>query len=128
MKPVIEIKSDEVEVSDGYHTFTELYDHRVTLFIALCRLITMDLIEYENENGELSIDRKKLPWRSKKHSDGSEFEGWFIMGIGKEPGKQISYHLPVDSWDETDFAETLEQAPEFDGHTPQDVIQRLKNL
>lgn len=21
---------------DGYHTFTELYDHRITLYIALC--------------------------------------------------------------------------------------------
>lgn len=24
------------EVSDGYHTFDELYEHRVALFIALC--------------------------------------------------------------------------------------------
>lgn len=23
-------------VSDGYHTFKELYEHRVTLFVALC--------------------------------------------------------------------------------------------
>ena len=26
-----------VEASDGYHTFEELYDHRITLFIALCK-------------------------------------------------------------------------------------------
>lgn len=29
--------NDEMEVSDGYHTFDELYDHRITLYIALCR-------------------------------------------------------------------------------------------
>lgn len=30
---------DAGEVSDGYHTFNELYDHRIKLFITLCRVI-----------------------------------------------------------------------------------------
>jgi len=29
---------DTGKISDGYHTFDELYDHRITLWIALCRL------------------------------------------------------------------------------------------
>lgn len=105
---------------DEYHTFTELYDHRITIYIALCS----------------QIQQKECPeigriWRSKRHSDGEICFGTgtqFILGIGKEKGNQISYHIPVERWSETDFAETLENAPEFDGHTSDDVIIRLKNL
>lgn len=97
--------------SDGYHTFTELYEHRVTLFICLCRLL-----------------KREIVWRSKLHHDGSSFDGWFIMGIQIRPGEQISYHLPMSEWSETDFAFTLEKAPEWDGHTSNDVLNRIKAL
>lgn len=109
------MSKDMSKVSDGYHTFEELYDHRIALFIALCRTI---------DNPRL----KKKSWRSKFHSDGSSFDGWFVMGVGKKTGEQITYHLPLSCWDETGFAETLEKAPEFDGHTPEDVIKRLKQI
>lgn len=53
-----------VEVSDGYHTFTELYEHRCTLWITLCRALRL-----------LTVNKTQRPepvvWRSKKHSDGS---------------------------------------------------------
>ena len=101
------------EVSDGYHTFNELYDHRITLFIALCKRL-------EGEYNEV--------WRSWKHDDGKRWAGWFILGINTEQGEQITYHLPEARWEETDFADTLEKAPEFDGHTPEDVLERLKSL
>lgn len=101
---------------DGYHTFAELYDHRITLYIALCaaqRLFT-----------------DKEIWRSKKHSDGElAFGGtWFVLGIGSKAGEQITYHLPIERWDETNFAVTYDKAPEYDGHTSEDVIERLKKL
>lgn len=104
---------------DGYHTIEELYDHRITLFIVMCHLIT-DVNSF--------FHTPKDVWRSKTHHDGSVFDGWFIMGIGKESGKQISYHLPLSRWEETSFAETLDRAPEWDGHTSDDVLQRLKSL
>ena len=107
------------QVSDGYHTFDELYDHRITLFIALCNVITQ-------ANNVFRTPRDA--WRSRLHSDGKGMEGWFIMGIGKEKGKQISYHLPMNRWEETNFAETLDRAPEWDGHTSADVLTRLKWL
>lgn len=103
---------------DGYHTFEELYDHRITLFITLCRVLISD------QGGE----HWQPVWRSKLHHDSTSFEGWFIMGINKEKGEQISYHLPLSRWEETDFAETLEVAPEWDGHTSDDVLERLKKL
>jgi len=115
----------EVEdVSDGYHTFKELYEHRITLFILLCKTFS-DIVYYD-----CSIPERMKPavWRSKLHSDETSWEGWFIMGINKEDGEQITYHLPESKWDDTYFAKTLDKAPEFDGHTPEDVLERLKNL
>lgn len=105
---------DKNKISDGYHTFGELYDHRIVLFICLCA----SLVE----------DNYVHVWRSKKHSDGSEWDGWFIMGIGLDKGKQITYHLPMTHWDNTKFASTIDRAPEWDGHTSADVLERLKSL
>lgn len=67
-------------------------------------------------------------WRSRAHADGGGYMGWFIMGIRKEAGKQIAYHLPETCWQQTNFAETLERAPEWDGHSSDDVIKRLKTV
>lgn len=115
-------------VSDGYHTFGELYDHRITLFIALCRTRIKEWVWD-------SIHQHFMPlhpfaWRSKAHhtQDQPMYEGWFVMGINKESGEQITYHLPLSRWEETDFAETLDHAPKWDGHTPADTIERLKKL
>lgn len=115
---------EEMECSDGYHTFGELYDHRITLFIALCRMT--DNIDRIGDYGSEDL----TVWRSKYHSDGElAFGGiWFVLGINKEPGKQITYHLPIERWEETNFAETLDKAPAYDDHTSEDVLQRLKRL
>lgn len=114
----------DLEVSDGYHTFDELYDHRISLFIQLCRLLKkIDMVK--------SDKIVMLPyevWRSKLHSDGTSFEGWFVLGINKEFGRQMTYHLPLARWEETSFAETLAIAPVFDGHASSDVLERLKTL
>ena len=114
----LDLKSIEADVaiSDGYHTFDELYDHRITLYIALCKSIQ----EYSGFSTPV--------WRSKLHPDGTNYDGWFLLGINKEKGKQITYHIPNERWEETGFAETLDKAPEFDGHTSQDVLERIKNL
>src|SRR5689334_1578024 len=93
----IVVRGLDLSISDGYHTFDELYEHRHALFIALCSLL--------DDLGHPHI------WRSRVHADGSSFEGWFLMGIGREPGEQITYHLPDRLWLQTDFAETLERAP-----------------
>lgn len=104
---------------DGYHTFTELYDHRIELWIALCKKVQESFDE---------IDRPSPVWRSKVHSDGSSFDGWFILGMYHNYGVQITYHIPMIRWDDCEFAIDLAKAPTFDGHTPDDVINRLKEL
>lgn len=123
-KGVICDGDEDMEVSDGYHTMDELYDHRVELFIQLCRILRRDQVENGvRENDEI--------WRSRQQADGSSYEGWFLLGIGKAKGHQLSYHIPLSRWDEVSFVsarETLSKAPEFDGHEPKDVLLRLKNL
>lgn len=119
------IKSSGVttnDISDGYHTFGELYEHRIGLWIALC--IQMRRIEKQLPQ----VLGEPFVWRSKLHSDGSSFEGWFVLGLGIDKGQQMTYHLPMSKWDETDFAWELDKAPEFDGHTSADVLERLKSL
>lgn len=105
------IRKEQVDtniISDGYHTFGELYAHRIELFITLARIIeTRSLIEV---------------WRFKDDKE------WFILGISKASGKQITYHLPISKWKDTEFAYTCSIRPQYDGHTSKDVIERLKFL
>ncbi len=119
---LIRAEGGDLQISDGYHTFDELYDHRITLYIAFCRALFVLGIE---------SDHPREIWRSRKHSDGELCFGTgtqYVLGIGKEKGKQLTYHVPIERWDESSFAETLEIAPEWDGHTSEDVINRLKSL
>jgi hypothetical protein len=101
---------DKGQISDGYHTFTQLYAHRNALFIALAE--------------QVSVTPGKV-WRSEAQSDGVRQDGWFLLGIGKEAGKQITYHLPLKEWNKCAFAETLDKAPEYDFHSSDDVLERI---
>jgi hypothetical protein len=103
------------DISDGYHTFGELYNHRISLFMLLGKIIS-------------ETKHTSCVWKSKAHSDGSVWDGWFILGIFKEQGKQITYHLPISEWHKCYFAEDLEKAPDWDGHTSDDVIVRINTL
>lgn len=95
-------------ISDGYHTFGELYEHRIQLFITLARLM-------HERTGVFA-------WRYKID------DKWFLLGIDTMPEKQITYHLPISKWEECDFAVTPTRKPEWDGHTSNDVLQRIKEL
>ena len=96
------------DISDGYHTFNELYEHRIALFTALMKC------------------NPKISWRANNHEDGTMYDGWFIAGMHLPTG-DISYHLPVDQWQTLDYADiaTTNKAPKWDGHTPRDVVNRL---
>ncbi len=113
---------------DTYHTFDELYDHRITLYIALCRQLkgVMALAMHDDTS---DIPKHKI-WRSRFHDDGQPAFGgtWFVLGINQSKGKQVTYHLPIERWEETNFAETLVIPPKWDGHTSGDVLERLKEL
>ena len=98
---------------DGYHTFDELYEHRQILWIKLCD----------------RLSGQKYIWASTKYSDGTTFGDWFVLGMNDEKGKQITYHLSAKYWNEVcNFANILEKAPEFDGHTSDEVYERISQL
>src|SRR5438067_170128 len=90
--------TDDGDISDGHHTFEELYEHRFALFIALCRII--------------AAAHPERVWRAKYHSDGGWYPEWFLLGIDTTPGTQVTYHLPMRFWDagDVDFAAELERA------------------
>ena len=54
------------------------------------------------------------------------YDGWFIAGV-QTPKGQATYHLPLRWWDRYQ-CEELEEAPEFDGHTSNDVLTRIPSL
>ncbi len=112
------MSEDLGHLSDGYHTFNELYEMRHALWIALCRAIEADPSRCHSEH----------VWRCKLNSDGTAYPGWFLLAITEESGQQLSFHLPLSKWDECDFAHTYEEPQSFDGHTSADVLERLRTL
>jgi hypothetical protein len=108
-------------VSDGSHTFDELYDHRCLLFISLMRMVSDGL---GNAYGLHDT------WFSKLHDDGSSFDGYIIVGILTDKG-QCTYHVKDNPYGEilrnaTNVRE-IPKAPAWDGHNSNDVLDRLSN-
>jgi hypothetical protein len=94
---------DAGQVSDGYHTFNELYEHRCLVFLLLCERV-----------GAVS-------WRP-------HYEGWdaVYLYLTLNPKSQISYHVPVK------YRPAYEHYPkasegEWDGHTSEDVVTRMQH-
>lgn len=110
------------DISDGYHTFGELYEHRIVLYITLIKMIELSNWVFDENSPFNNIET----YKSKYHSDGSTYEGWFLLGMITPEG-QISYHLPNKYWNDIEVT-TLNKAPEYDGHTSQDVLDRLIKL
>ena len=101
--------TDMGEVSDGYHTFNELYDHRAILFSVIC-----------NQNSDIA-------WKSKLHEDGTMYDGMFIVGMNIPGNKQVSYHVENKYWDIFKIKE-LFHAPKYTGYTSSDVLEILKEF
>lgn len=115
-------------VSDGYHTMDELYEHRIRLYLALVKI-------YDNYITPMRC--QVVCWKSKLHDDGSEYPGWFLLGMtytkpqfdaALPPEKwDISYHIPMKYWQLANVI-ALPKAPPFTGYTPNDVLERLLRL
>lgn len=99
---------DKGQVSDGSHTFNELYYHRMVLFSVICN------------------SHKDVCYKSKLHDDGTMYPGYFIVGV-KTPEGDYSYHYELKYWDMFEVTE-LERAPKWDGHKPEDVTRLMSLL
>lgn len=94
-------------ISDGYHTFGELYDHRRALSAALAKVLPS--------------------WRSREHhpDDSPMFEGgYFIVGI-ELPTGWITYHYKLSHWDDFASVPEMAHAPKWDGAAPNETVDRL---
>lgn len=97
---------DVEKMSDGYHTFADLYEQRLILSAALAK-------------------NNPHAWKSKRHGDGSVpfGGGWFIMGFDTDEGC-YTYHYELKDWDLFQ-CEELDKGKPWDGHTSKDVRRLL---
>lgn len=103
-----------MSISDGYHTFDELYAHRHALFLCLVN----------------NLFNKRTDWVTYKtllHSDGTTYAGYFLCGVKKD-NIHISYHLPIDYWDSCYAVEYSHCPFKYDGYTSTDVVNNLLTL
>lgn len=97
------------DISDGYHTFDELYEHRCLLYLTW-------LVEERRYGG-----RRQVLFQP------DHFEGWDLVAtsIGM---RQISYHVPAKYRDilEKHFERRDTLSVLWDGHTSADVVARME--
>lgn len=99
---------DEIDdLSDGFHTFRQLYYQRMMLFATIVK------------------QNKDRAWKSLRHEDGELCfgGGWFIVGIDTPEGS-YTYHYE-DSYYGLFDCEELECGKHWDGHTEKDVTRLL---
>lgn len=101
---------DPQAVSDGYHTFGELYESRCVLTAAFFNLLAKSGVE---------------TCKSWRHADGELCfgGGWFVV-YANLPTGQISFHYPEKDWERFILPET-QKGFAWDGHTTSDVHDRI---
>lgn len=99
----------EGEVSDGYHTFDELYHYRLLYNAAFFN----------------SLNEKYNVHKSVRHSDGELCfgGGWFIV-MADLPTGQVSNHYRLEEWNLFKIPEK-EKADVWDGHSPIEAGNRI---
>ena len=132
---VVDKLTNKGKLSDGYHTFDELYEFRKVYNAVLFNEWAAPLMSKlaAMERGEIvqanMVFAKYDVHKSWKHSDGGLCfgGGWFIV-VAVLPTGQISNHYEAKDWDLFKIPETETAKHEFDGHTSNDVLERLKLL
>lgn len=98
---------DTNDISDGYHTFGQLYFQRMMLFATLVNLFP------------------HLSWKTKRHEEGEECfgGGWFLVTIDT-PAGAYGYHYEMKYWDMFNCVE-LDKAKPWDGYSEENVDRLL---
>jgi len=114
-------------ISDGYHSFDDLYMFRMLYNAALFNTWAMD-ITYPDGTVTEGQNRYNVH-KSERHHDGELCfgGGWFIV-VAVLPTGQISNHYKMDYWDYFNIPVAKKALFPFDGHTPEDVMERLTKL
>jgi hypothetical protein len=106
---------EENQLSDGWHTFNDLYEFRKLYNAALFN--------------EWALTGKYDVHKSIRHNDGELCfgGGWFVV-VARLPAGQITNHYKLSEWDSFKILEVEKAKYPFDGHTPHDVMERLSSL
>lgn len=115
------------KLSDGYHTFDELYEFRKIYNAALFNEWAKQVDRWIDDTPYFTP--KYDVHKSWKHNDGELCfgGGWFIV-VAVLPTGQISNHYEAKDWDLFKIPEVEKAKYPFDGHTSNDVLQRLMCL
>lgn len=111
--PEVKPEIPKGEISDGYHTFDELYRYRMLYNAAFFNALAKD--------GSIKM------CKSRKHSDGEKCFGsddWFVV-MAILPTGQISNHYESKYWDLFNIPERG-IAFDYDGHTPNEAADRIE--
>jgi hypothetical protein len=125
-------------VSDGFHTFDEIYNFRklynALLFNEWAMQIKMETAFSKDASGRtkqivVAKSNKYDVHKSIRHHNGELCfgGGWFVV-IAILPSGQITNHYEMKDWDLFKIPEVEKAKYEFDGHTSQDVVERMLNL
>lgn len=98
-------KNSADDISDGYHTFGDLYKHRTYLLA-------------------LAMIHLPYAWKARKHEDGTMFDGMFVVGF-PTPNGMVTYHCDNEYWNDFKVPE-IPHAPHFNGYSDTDVLDREK--
>lgn len=91
------------DISDGYNTFSEIYNHRMLLYINLCLM-----------------NAKNCFWKP-------DYEDHFLLYFESTVG-QISYYLEDKYLPLIQDRISRDDYHQWDGHTSNDVLGRLLSL
>lgn len=111
----MDIFEDKSLLSDGYHTFAELYEFR-KMYNAL-------IFNEWSKQGLYNVHK------SIRHNDGTLCfgGGWFVV-FANLPTGQITNHYRISDWDLFDIPERIKVTEPFDGHTAENVLLRIKHF
>ena len=99
-------------ISDGYHTFDELYYYRM-----LYNAMTVNMLHKD----------KMIPvFKSKKHHDGQPcFDGKYFIVQMDLPTGYVANHYELKYWDLFNIKEQEKAPIEYDGSTPAEEAERI---
>ena len=123
------------KISDGYHTFAELYEFRKAYNAALFNEWAKDwyIRDRQIKDGEIACHNNVLVkydvHKSWNHHDGRPCfgGGWFIV-VATLPTGQISNHYKAKDWDLFKIPQAKKTKYPFDGHTSTDVLKLLSTI
>ena len=107
------------DTSDGWHSLDDLYRHRTILFASLCNYVEKTKCIANMMGAEF----ESVTFKSWHHHDGTMYEDMFIAGLRTHKG-WVTYHCEAEFWDYFNVPE-VSRAPEWDGATPNDGLDRL---